>query len=132
MRRHCLCDANYKYKIALEKYMFTSSASRKPALNDLVILSNRIPFEALKGLRRGEIATVISYDKSDPGLCYQIRLPNDDSTPWFSNDELELWDVNCAIPKPTEPDTNACCGSRCENCVWINYFEDLRRWEANQ
>ena len=104
---------------------------RSPTVNDKVKLSRQVQAVELRGLQRGDIATIIAHDKADQNLCYQVRLDCQDSTPWFAANELELLDANSEIPKPIEPDTSDCCGSQCENCVWIKYFRDLKTYESN-
>ena len=37
------------------------------------------------------------------------------------------------LEKPTKPAPNECCGGgSCCPCVWDAYFEELRRWKAQE
>jgi len=106
---------------------------RRPEVGDIVILAPGHVKE-LKGLFLGVSATVIQYDTNDPGLCYQVKLsPTSGSdlseTPWFSAADIVLKDPSSPIPQPIEPESNACCGSQCPDCVWVRYFESCKVYE---
>lgn len=99
---------------------------RLPALRDSVVLEQSIT--SLKGLSAGEIVRIIKHDKSDPNTPYQVRLA-DSSTPWFKSGELVLADPHSSQPPPWRPESNACCGSSCEDCVWVVYRRELKEWK---
>jgi len=34
------------------------------------------------------------------------------------------------IQKPIEPKKEACCGDSCPNCVWVNYFDEVKKYNS--
>jgi hypothetical protein len=115
-------------RIALKRSAYSTvrhNLTRAPTLRDRVVLADSMI--SLKGLAAGEIVHIIQHDKSDPTTPYQVRLA-DNSTPWFKYDELVLADPLSAQPPPWRPERNACCGSSCEDCVWILYRREVKEW----
>lgn len=101
---------------------------RKPIKGDKIKLKNN-NLEELNGLKKNEIGVIISIDKNDPNMFYQIRLPSSYYLAWFNKNDIELYNPNDPIPKPQPPESNECCGSECPDCVWIKYWEELQEWE---
>lgn len=123
------------------RHRFLCFVARQPEVGDVVVLANANLTE-LKGLLSTAHGTVIKYDSGDPNLCYQVQLKLPVSgdgtlyattateTPWFSSSDITLKDPTAPIPPPKEPESNACCGSQCPDCVWIQYFAARKAYEA--
>eukprot|EP00121_Abeoforma_whisleri_P015611 Awhi_evm2s14369 len=104
-----------------------SVVPRHPVLYDKVKLA--VGLKELNGLVSGETVEVIAFDQGD-NLPYRIKLPNLEM-PWMPAHSLQLADPNSFPPPPRRPDSNACCGSSCENCVWILYRKALKEYKTS-
>jgi hypothetical protein len=105
-------------------------ASRSPALRDKVILADST-VDSLKGLGAGEVVCIVQHDKSDPETPYQVLL-SDNTRPWFKVGDLKLADPLSKQPPPWRPERNSCCGSSCEDCVWIVYRKEVKAWNLSK
>ena len=61
------------------------------------------------------------HPKGKLDFYYRVEIPESATKPWIGFDQLTLLDPLAPRPKPREPASNACCGSDCPNCVWIQY-----------
>ena len=110
------------------RFCTISGVDRVPEVGDTVVLS-ALHRPGLKGFLAGDRGTVLQHDKGDPKLCYQVKHLISGDTPWFGAGDIVLLDPTAPPPRPVEPESNACCGSQCPNCVWIQYFEACRLYD---
>lgn len=104
---------------------------RSPYKGDKVILNKKYISEK-NGLLPNQIVTIIDIDKRDENYYYRVNLLESHYTAWFAKSDLILYDPLAIRPKPIAPENNQCCGSECQDCVWIQYWEDMNEWEAQQ
>ena len=109
----------------------TDTVVRRAGVGDRVVLAEGI--SEAKGLRRGDVATVIKlHPKGRLEFFYRIELADSYAKPWLGLHQLTLLDPLAPRPRPTEPESNECSGSDCPNCVWISYWDACEAFELQE
>lgn len=120
------CSCSYSMQYICQSMTNKNRLGRHPEIGDEVVLN---ALEEKNGLKPNVIVKVIDMDLKDEKYTYRIQL-TPDRTCWFSKYDVLLKDINAPIPKPSEPASNACCGSNCPDCVWLKYWERLQEYET--